>query len=263
MTRTIENMPFQPEQIEKLKELGSRLRDVRERQVLSLREVSERTRISPRLLAAIEEADAKTLPESVYLKGLLKRYADALGLKGSEWAAEFPLGNILAGITPSWQSIPTSRNRSLHLYCLYVLTLMVGISSLSHLSQRSPLQANDPNAEQAVAIAELPETASPVTTKLPKTTSPLIVQPSRLAKPVVVDVTLKDNCWIRIVADGKTTFEGTLQKGDRRTWEANEELVIRAGNAGGVEIAFNEQQAEPLGKLGQVETVTYQAPPQS
>jgi len=255
-------MLFQPEQIEKLKELGSRLREARCQQGLSLPEVSERTRISPRLLAAIEEVKVERLPESVYLKGLLRRYAEALGLNGAELAAEFPPGNLLFGITPSWHNIPKSRGRSVYLYLIYVLTLMSSISGVSYLSQRSALQATAPSSPEPEEIAEAPKNSSaPPTVQVPpKPATPVSIRP---AKPVVVDVTLKDNCWLRIVADGETTFEGTLQKGEQRTWEANEELVIRAGNAGGVEIAFNEQQAKPLGKLGQVETVTYQAQPQS
>ncbi|MDJ0542220.1 MAG: DUF4115 domain-containing protein, partial [Microcystis sp. M53603_WE2] len=76
---------------------------------------------------------------------------------------------------------------------------------------------------------------------------------------LVVEVKLEDDCWLRVVVDGKTEFEGVLPQGSHRTWQANRELTVRAGNAGGVYVAVNNAHAKQLGQPGKVEEVTYRA----
>ncbi|MDY7016232.1 MAG: DUF4115 domain-containing protein [Cyanobacteriota bacterium] len=261
---------FRPDQIEKIQQLGIRLRERRQADSMSIEKVSAQTRISPRLLQAIEEAEIEALPQSVYLKGLLKRYADALGLNGSELAEQFPLGDVLEGLTPSWQHISYSKPRSLPLYFSYVFALVSVISGLSYWFQRSnPAEVSrigdrEPQANRAAREDSPVRAAKRATPSAPEQSPPPVASISATQraneKPVVVDITLKDECWLQVVADGKTQFEGILKKGEQRTWDAKEELVIRAGNAGGVVIAFNNEQARPLGEPGEVETVTYQAP---
>jgi hypothetical protein len=72
-------------------------------------------------------------------------------------------------------------------------------------------------------------------------------------------VTLKAESWVRVVADGKKQFEGLLPQGTQRTWVAKEQLTVRVGNAGGVLVNFNQEQAKLLGQPGQVQEVTFAA----
>ncbi len=63
-------------------------------------------------------------------------------------------------------------------------------------------------------------------------------------------------CWIRVIADGKKIYEGTLVKGDEKSWEAKEKIKVRFGNIGGVKIYFNGKEiAPPSGKGGVVDMV--------
>lgn len=59
------------------------------------------------------------------------------------------------------------------------------------------------------------------------------------------------------MVDGTVAFEGILPKGTQRQWTGKKEVTIRAGNAGGVVISFNNQQQKVLGAPGQVEEITY------
>ena len=63
-----------------MESLGSYLRTERESQNLSLKEVSESTRIKERLLQAIEEDQYELLSSPVYAKGFLDAYARYLHL---------------------------------------------------------------------------------------------------------------------------------------------------------------------------------------
>jgi cytoskeletal protein RodZ len=253
---------FRPDQIEKIREIGSYLRQTREQQARSLHQVATETRISLRLLKAIEAVELETLPEAVYLQGLIQKYGNALGLDGRELARQLPQSDILKGITPSWQPLPTARPRALHLYLIYVLALIGAISGLSYFLQRPSWQFSDRDVNPSTAQ----EVESSVTATAPSAVSesPSSATISASNPPpneaLVVDVTLQEDSWLQIIADGKPAFEGILKEGEKRTWEADQEIKVRAGNAGGVVITVNNAQPAPLGERGQVETVTYQAP---
>ena len=65
-------------------EIAAHLHQTRIDQGLSLMEVAQRSSLSPVVIQAIEECDFKNLPET-WPSGLcLQRYADVLGLRGSE-----------------------------------------------------------------------------------------------------------------------------------------------------------------------------------
>lgn len=243
---------FQQEQVEKLKELGSRLRHFRTEQSLRIEEVAARTRIQARLLNAIEEGRLDQLPEPVYIKGFIKRFADALGLNGAEFASTFPIGAAIQFIKPSWRHLPAAQLRPIHLYLLYICLVIGAVSSLSLLVNRSAQQAQQ---------LPIPNNSQP--TKSQENTEPLklakVTQSIGDGKSIQVGITLKAQSWIRVVADGKTEFEGVLPEGTQRTWVADQKLIVRAGNAGGVMVEFNDESVKQLGAPGEVQEVTFAA----
>lgn len=64
--------------------LGARLRGAREARGLSLRELSDQTRISRRHLEAIEADDYQQLPGGIFNRSFVKAYARAVGLDEAE-----------------------------------------------------------------------------------------------------------------------------------------------------------------------------------
>lgn len=97
--------------------------------------------------------------------------------------------------------------------------------------------ATDPNAEPA------------------SETDPNATAAANLAAPVVADLTVTDRSWVSIVADGTTVYEGTLESGTEETWTAQESIQMTAGNAGGVQVSFNGNDAITLGQSGNVRTI--------
>lgn len=72
-----------------LQELGSLLKQERERRGLSVRDVMDATKISRRNLNALEDGAVKLLPHPVYLKGYVRNYAGLVGLDAE------PLGALV------------------------------------------------------------------------------------------------------------------------------------------------------------------------
>ncbi|NJR68729.1 MAG: helix-turn-helix domain-containing protein [Synechococcales cyanobacterium CRU_2_2] len=81
---------LEPVQMERLREIGHLLRQKREAKGMALEDASAKTLIRPAILKAIEEADVRPLPEPVYLRGFIRRYADLLDLPGLQLADSFP-----------------------------------------------------------------------------------------------------------------------------------------------------------------------------
>ena len=258
------NLHNEQVQLEKLADLGCRLHQLRQQKGLTLEQVSVRTLVPVRILAAIEAANLKQLPEPVYVQGFIRRYADAVGMNGAQLAEEFPLESLSRNDRPSWRFDIQAQLRPLHLYLLYMVLVMGSVGGLSYLLNRP---------SQVVGLLEIPPKASPLA-------SPGAVQvgPVKPAKPkpadgsnlmtvvpnknVQVGVKLTEQSWISIVADGKNEFEGMLPQGSQRTWVADKQLTVRAGNAGGVMVSFNNGKAKPLGSPGSVEEVTFGTNPQ-
>jgi cytoskeleton protein RodZ len=70
-------------------EIGSALREARERRGLSFPQVEEATKIRARYIRALENEDFGVLPGATYSKGFLRAYADYLGLDGHLFIDEF------------------------------------------------------------------------------------------------------------------------------------------------------------------------------
>jgi Domain of unknown function (DUF4115) len=62
-----------------------------------------------------------------------------------------------------------------------------------------------------------------------------------------------------VTVDGDVKYEGTLQKGDKRSWSGKESIVVSSGNAGAVAIAFQGEKAKAMGELGAVVDKTFTA----
>jgi cytoskeletal protein RodZ len=253
------------EQAELLTEIGAYLRQVRQLQELSLETVASITKIPVRTLQAIEDGNLELLPEPVYIQGFIRRYADAIGADGAEIANAFPTGAIIKPVKPTWKSTFKAQLRPLHLYVLYMLLVVGAVSGLSYTLNRSAGQAGryayltkPVSPGQSVAPGSTEFYGPPAPNQIGKTDSKKI-SPTTSGKPVRVGLTLTAQSWLRITVDGKTEFEGVLPEGTQRTWEANKQVVVRAGDAGAVLVSHNEEKPQLMGEPGAVEEKQFDA----
>lgn len=255
---------LQQEQVERLMQIGAYLRHVREESGLSLEDVAARTLIQSRSIKAIEEGKLHQLPEPVYVQGFIRRYAEAMGLDGSEFAEAFPAEKSLH-IDVSWKDLPAAQLRPLHLYIAYILLIMASVSLLSYIVGRSdPSESGTlPNsAVQTAPVSPATGNSAPTGNPATPTASSLAARPSptRSAvpdQPVRVDVKLTAQSWLEVEVDGAVKLAEVLSEGTERTWTADRQIRVRAGNAGGVMIAHNGGKAEQMGVPGAVEEKTY------
>jgi transcriptional regulator with XRE-family HTH domain len=190
-------------QRESLAEIGRELYQVRRQQQISLEAIATDTLISIGLLKAIEKGILEELPEPIYTRGLIKKFADYLGLDGSSLASRLPTDMVVKSAQSSrfriW--LPSIQLRPIHLYFLYIAIVMLSVQGISNHLKRSSLELETGNLSSDLSL-ESPS----VKVSSPLDSSSVNTKPKALAKPVVVDIQLKDDCWLKVVVDGKTFF---------------------------------------------------------
>ncbi|MFB2939246.1 helix-turn-helix domain-containing protein [Aerosakkonemataceae cyanobacterium BLCC-F154] len=247
---------LEEQRAKKLAEMGDYLRHLREEQALSLDDVASITKVPARMLNAIEEGKLEPLPEPVYTKGFIKRYADALGLNGSEFASVFPTAQVFSAKRQFWGELPAAQLKPIHLYLFYLVVIILAVTGLSQMVDRSAQQAVTPTSEKPTASKKSPQ---PTSDKNQDQVALVSMNSKNSSEPVRVGLNVTSDSWVRVVVDGKKEFEGTLSQGTQRTWTAKQEIVLRAGNAGGVMVAYNDEQAKKLGTPGTIKQVTFKA----
>lgn len=86
-------------------------------------------------------------------------------------------------------------------------------------------------------------------------TKPVLTSPER--EELSLRVVAVGRCWIRVIADGKKVYEGTLVKGDEKSWKARNSIKVRFGNIAGVKIYFNGKEITPSSGRGGVVDMTF------
>jgi cytoskeleton protein RodZ len=273
-------------QADQLRQICEYLSYQREQQGISLEKISNQTYIPLRVLRALDSLQFEQLPEPVYIRGFIRRYADVLGLDGTEIADAFPVEPVVPDPLPEavaefpdpaqptvYESERPERRsgrsafplRSLLLAGAGVAVLLGAIALAMNLfkqpapapeivtSPGTELPSESPSTPTQAGSSPAPSLQAPPSVAATASPTPSVTAAST---PVKADISLTGRSWMQVVADGKTAFEGTLGQGEQRSWQAQKKLVITAGNAGAVVLSCNQGAAKPLGKAGEVVDAT-------
>jgi cytoskeletal protein RodZ len=250
------SLEFEEQSAKALGEIGTHLREVRQQQSMDLDEISAQTLIPTRLLTAIEEGQMQELPELIYTRGMIRRFANTLGLDGAKLAA-----GLGASQTPQKNLVQSNQRSSngglkpIHLYLLYIVVIVAAGSGLSYMINQSALTLGGNSVTApAPSGSKAPGRVSSAPGTSPKTPAPQAVAPA-ISAPLRIDLSVKQDAWIEITVDGQKSYAGTLTAGTNRTVTGQKRLVIRSGNAGGVLLAVNKKPAQVMGQLGAIKEV--------
>jgi cytoskeleton protein RodZ len=83
--------------------------------------------------------------------------------------------------------------------------------------------------------------------------------PAAQEKAFFVQVKAKEDSWVSIVADGKSVMQRVLPADKHKKIKAGKTLVLRTGNAGGIEVSFNGHPLGALGNENEPRTLTFNA----
>ena len=270
---------------------GENLRREREARGVTLEDISKTTKISVRLLQAIENEDFERLPGGVFNTNFVRQYARQVGLDEDQVVSEFRaltadpaevavLQRLPAG-TPEWTITPPAeygwdeeRRSRVKTWATIALVLVGGLAA-GYLWVRSggPSQpVTKPAPAPPVTSQTAPPSPPPQTEPAPAPTAPAPVAPQLETKPqppppavppedpnapVRVEIVAIDTVWVSAIADGKVVLTGTLQAEQRRVATAQERVRLRVGKAGALKVILNGQEQPPIGPAGQPRTVIF------
>jgi cytoskeleton protein RodZ len=115
---------------------------------------------------------------------------------------------------------------------------------------------------QAPAVVSPPAVSPPVAEHsadrpVPETPQQGTPRASKPNAPVRLELTAEEPVWVLARSGGKYLFSGTLEPKQTRSVESNGPLLLRLGNAGGVNITLNGKPLGPVGPKGQVRDVQF------
>lgn len=232
-----------------MNDVGTRLRKAREERNLTLDAVAARTCVPVAVLEHIEHNAFERLPGAVFTKGHLRAYAAVVGLDREEVVREYltqwpaAAHELPVFRTPVVEEPHDGRR---------LVTAIVGIAALlfAYSSLRQPA---DPSsiapAQRDVLVAESVAALDVVDHALP-------VAAAGVAVGIQLDVQPTGECWVSVVADGDIVIHRLLQRGERATARAANELVVRIGDPGAFAYMLNGVPGRPLGDAGIPLTVT-------
>mgnify|MGYP000845870795 FL=1 len=247
--------------------VGDILRREREKQGLTIADIEKGTSIRRLYIEHIERGNIAELPGLVYAKGFVRNYAKFLHLDAESLVQQFAGEN--GGTPVSTPAAPESSPRRISLS-------NVGDESLSEISigsERSSYAGifgklaagiivlvalvgggaavisaiNSPAKESAVPPVKAESPAAPA-----KADAADATHAAAAADGVNVSVTLAERCWTEVSVDGKSVFEGIIEEGKTESWKGKESVVIRAGNAGALDVTFNGKKLGKFGDNGEV-----------
>lgn len=218
---------------------GETLRRERELRGVSLREISDATKISVRFLQALERDRLDVLPGGVFRRAFVKQYAKHLGLDPERLVAEFVYAH---GEQAPDQPQPRRRRDGSNPATLLLIAVFASVAVLSLWKATPPREA----AQSGAAPAARVERAAPEAVA--------VVEKAAASVPEKLVLTLQaqQTCWVEVHVDGQPRLSRVLAQGQSETFEAQGEIVLTLGNAGGVSFTVNDLPGRPLGKSGEV-----------
>jgi cytoskeleton protein RodZ len=121
-------------------------------------------------------------------------------------------------------------------------------------SRQPEAQPTAPPANAGTAQREQNPAETPPNPADQKAVDPAAANPTGNVR---VELTADEPVWVLARADGKYLFSGTLEPNQTRVVEASGTLMLRLGNAGGVNITLNGKPIGTVGAKGQVRDVQF------
>ncbi len=262
-------------------ELGNKLREAREKKDLSLRDISQITKIQIRYLNALEKNEYDIFPGDVYIKGALKNYAEVVGLSPEEIIKLYSEQNTNnsdsnTDETLSSNNVPSNKNVTKVNYKTISQTknnkkpIIIGILLVSlcvifflgyyilpiisdglETDTENNQIGNDELNDEDGADDDINRPQDDLDNEeLDNTFSIELVNESNNRDEFIIkgieeielEIKFSSRCWIRVTEDDKIIKEGNFSGGQNYNLTTTKDVIIRLGAPKGVsEIKINNE----------------------
>ncbi|MFI1397261.1 helix-turn-helix domain-containing protein [Streptomyces sp. NPDC020681] len=234
---------------------------------LTIDEVSASTRVRVPIVHAIEQDDFSRCGGDVYARGHIRTVARAVGLDPEPLVAQYdsehggrPAPTPAAPLFEAERIRPERRGPNWTAAMVAAIVAVIGFVGFT-LVNGSEEGGKDKNVAEGSTPDKKPtptqaQTTKPADPKPDPSDSAIAAVPKD--KVTVKLSVLDDKSWISAKShNGKLLFDGTLLKGESRTFQDDERVDLILGNAGAIELYVNGKKVEDQFETGQVERLSY------
>jgi cytoskeletal protein RodZ len=237
----------------------------------SLEEIAEATKIRRGLLEAIEEDRCELLPPRIYLRGMIKLFAQEVGVDIDAVLDTFESaspdksgGEEKKDVKRQLQTASPRTYMPLLLIIVVAFLVYFFLINKSAIQDESSLEIEPVQQDVTTAPATAPVTTTSAAAALPTppaekipaaAPSPVSIPKPELplpAGPFTIRFEAQALTWIRIQVDQEQRFDILLRPGESYKHTATRTMTVRLGNAGGVTIYCNDTLLGTAGKSGEV-----------
>ncbi|MDD8011059.1 MAG: DUF4115 domain-containing protein [Acidobacteriota bacterium] len=236
--------------------LGQELRTEREKHSLSLKDISDRTKVGLRYLVALEEDRWEEMPQKFFIRSIIKAHAQAMGVDPEPFLARYEEQEKARLESPGNEGESPKRKkrgaeaggtRRILVPALAVL-LVLGAAAAGYLLFLKPGEKSAP----PVSSTEIP--APQTEAALPEPAAAKEPEPVPAETGLRLELRFNADSWMHISADGVVVLDGIKPAGSTASLRAEREFILQTGNAGGFDFTLNGRQGRPLGGSGVVLT---------
>ncbi|MBG0771137.1 MAG: DUF4115 domain-containing protein [Anaerolineaceae bacterium] len=270
-------------------EIGDQLRQRRDLLSLSLEDVEAHTHVRQRYLELIEAGAFGELPSPVQARGMLANYAeflnldvDAILLYYAEGLQKQRLESQIAAPkhTPARSLSPKALQLknffSIDLFVIAGIFLVFASFIIWGVNRIMSVEISEASATDLPEVADVLLATSAAETPTPELdqTDEVIagtaedgdtgeVAETALftsvanTSPINLVVIPRHNTWVQVYVDYELVFEGRMLSGNAYDYSANALIELNTGNAGSLQIYFNDQDIGSIGLIGQVADLVF------
>lgn len=237
--------------------LGEELKRRREALGISLREISDETRIGVRFLKAIELNQYSVLPGGIFNRSFIRAFARHVSFSEEEalhlYSRHVRSSDFDEELAPAGRSAPRAKTFQLSSTGIVVTvgaigTVVFGLvvwASFHYISRGDAafarteviaprsVQTHPPSASRASVVSEAQAATNANPSTLDATGAPIRVEIKAI----------QGDCWVSYSIDRQISTHVLLTPGNQKLFEAKDSLTFTLGNAKAVEVAINGQRA--------------------
>ena len=241
-----------------LRGIGARLRAAREKRGLTLLQAAERLHLDAGIVQALEAENFTALGADVYVRGHLRRYAEAVGESPTQLQQLYADSRHVS--PPDLTRIPRGEpEKSSSWLLLPAVLLVVGFAMAGLLwwlltlpGEKAHTLPAQPTPAAAAAAADAAsgteEAAFPApagTSAVPSNASPAGAA-SGSGPQARLDLSFSAASWVEISdVQGRRLLHGLIEAGSTRTLTGSAPLLVVLGNAPAVTVRVNGQAVLP------------------
>ena len=237
-------------------EFGEALKGARSASGIALETIAERTKISLRMLAALEAGNFAKLPDRVFGRMFLRQYLDIVGVPAAEWLERFEAAwQIYDDASQPSLVLPAlpTRRRRLGPWAIGLILVASGVAGVLLVADKSGPR---PPVAPAPVLATPAPVAEPTAPAAPPLTAPAPTPAEPPAPPpqgLLIVRTDSAPCWVEVHVAGEKTASRLLPA--LSTWQvdaAGKDVDLLLGDAGAATVEYLGKIRQPAGASGAV-----------